>query len=78
MSQSSWEARSEMTNGLVSKRNKVTPGRGSCRLARHQKENMTGTGTVCKFCQEQNGREWRSGVINRIMLQNGVLYYFGE
>jgi len=30
------------------------------------------------ICQEQNNREQRSGVINRIILQNSVLYYFGE
>ena len=29
-------------------------------------------------CQGQNGGEWRSGVINRIILQNAILYYFRE
>ena len=43
MSQPPWEARSETTDSLVSKRNRITPRRKSCRIVRHQNYSMTGT-----------------------------------
>jgi len=33
---------------------------------------------VCKFCPWQNYGGWKSRVINRIILWNGVVYYFRE
>jgi len=35
-SRSPWEARSEATDSSVGEGNGITPGEGSCRLARHQ------------------------------------------
>jgi len=48
-----------MTDSLVSEGNGITPGRGSCRLARHQSLNTTGTGVSLKILSrtESGGTE---------------------